>query len=198
MSLEALRARLHTTVLGSENAAELLLTALLARGHVLIEGAPGIGKTSLASTLAKSMGGIFKRVQFTPDLLPADVVGTMIYNQAKNEFVVRKGPIFSNFILADEINRAPAKVQSALLEAMQQAAGALQIAPDQLLAHLNDAGLSKYDMPEFFIRMDAFPLTASGKILKRELMAWAKAGMIAPVPVRWNGVNQGGIRWLRR
>ena len=99
---------------------ERLLIGLLSNGHVLLEGVPGLAKTLSIKSLAQSVHANFSRIQFTPDLLPADVVGTMIYNQAKNEFMVRKGPIFSNFILADEINRAPAKVQSALLEAMQE------------------------------------------------------------------------------
>jgi MoxR-like ATPase len=99
---------------------ERLLIGLLSNGHVLLEGVPGLAKTLAIKSLAQAVHADFSRIQFTPDLLPADVVGTMIYNQAKNEFVVRKGPIFSNFILADEINRAPAKVQSALLEAMQE------------------------------------------------------------------------------
>jgi len=99
---------------------ERLLIGLLSNGHVLLEGVPGLAKTLAIKSLAQTVQANFSRIQFTPDLLPADVVGTMIYNQAKNEFMVRKGPIFSNFILADEINRAPAKVQSALLEAMQE------------------------------------------------------------------------------
>ena len=96
------------------------MIGLLSNGHILLEGVPGLAKTLAIKSLAQSVHVGFSRIQFTPDLLPADVVGTMIYNQAKNEFFVRKGPIFSNFILADEINRAPAKVQSALLEAMQE------------------------------------------------------------------------------
>jgi len=97
-----------------------LLIGLLADGHILLEGVPGLAKTLAINTLSKTIQADFSRIQFTPDLLPADLVGTMIYNQKKEEFIVRKGPIFSNFILADEINRAPAKVQSALLEAMQE------------------------------------------------------------------------------
>ena len=99
---------------------ERLLLEFLAKGHVLLEGLPGLAKTLAINILSSAVDADFKRIQFTPDLLPADIVGTMIYNQGKNEFTVRKGPIFSNFILADEINRAPAKVQSALLEAMQE------------------------------------------------------------------------------
>jgi MoxR-like ATPase len=97
-----------------------LLIGLLSNGHVLLEGVPGLAKTLTIKSMALAIHAKFSRIQFTPDLLPADVIGTMIYNQQRNEFVVRKGPIFANFILADEINRAPAKVQSALLEAMQE------------------------------------------------------------------------------
>ncbi|MGC4101655.1 AAA family ATPase [Ferruginibacter sp.] len=107
-------------IVGQQGMIERLLIGLLSNGHVLLEGVPGLAKTLSIKSLAQTVQANFSRIQFTPDLLPADVVGTMIYNQAKNEFVVRKGPIFSNFILADEINRAPAKVQSALLEAMQE------------------------------------------------------------------------------
>lgn len=111
---------LGKVIVGQQGMIERLLIGLLSNGHVLLEGVPGLAKTLAIKSLAQSIHAGFSRIQFTPDLLPADVVGTMIYNQAKNEFVVRRGPIFSNFILADEINRAPAKVQSALLEAMQE------------------------------------------------------------------------------
>jgi len=111
---------LSKTIVGQQNMIERLLIGLLSSGHVLLEGVPGLAKTLAIKSLAQAIHAGFSRIQFTPDLLPADVIGTMIYNQAKNEFYVRKGPIFSNFILADEINRAPAKVQSALLEAMQE------------------------------------------------------------------------------
>jgi MoxR-like ATPase len=99
---------------------ERLLIGLLGRGHILLEGVPGLAKTLAINTLSKAVKGSFSRIQFTPDLLPADVVGTMIYNVKQNDFSIKRGPIFANFILADEINRAPAKVQSALLEAMQE------------------------------------------------------------------------------
>lgn len=111
---------LSKVIVGQQTMIERLLIGLLSNGHVLLEGVPGLAKTLSIKSLAQSIFADFSRIQFTPDLLPADVIGTMIYNQSKNEFVVRKGPIFSNFILADEINRAPAKVQSALLEAMQE------------------------------------------------------------------------------
>ncbi|MEM6265634.1 MAG: AAA family ATPase [Bacteroidota bacterium] len=107
-------------IVGQQYMIERLLLGLLAGGHVLLEGVPGLAKTLAIKTLASVLGGKFSRIQFTPDLLPADVVGTMIFNQKTNEFMVKKGPVFANFVLADEINRSPAKVQSALLEAMQE------------------------------------------------------------------------------
>ncbi len=107
-------------IVGQNKMVDRLLIGLLTRGHILLEGVPGLAKTLAISTLAKAIDTGFKRIQFTPDLLPADLVGTMIYNQKTAEFVAKKGPVFSNIVLADEINRAPAKVQSALLEAMQE------------------------------------------------------------------------------
>lgn len=111
---------LSKVIVGQHGMIERLLIGLLSNGHILLEGVPGLAKTLAIKSLAQCIKADFSRIQFTPDLLPADVIGTMIYNQGKNEFYVRRGPIFSNFILADEINRAPAKVQSALLEAMQE------------------------------------------------------------------------------
>lgn len=107
-------------IVGQRYMVERLLIGLLSNGHILLEGVPGLAKTLAIKSLASTIDAQFSRIQFTPDLLPADLIGTMIYNQKKEEFTVRKGPLFSNFILADEINRAPAKVQSALLEAMQE------------------------------------------------------------------------------
>ncbi len=111
---------LSKVIVGQQTMIERLLIGMLSNGHVLLEGVPGLAKTLAIKSLAQTILAQYSRIQFTPDLLPADVIGTMIYNQSKNEFYVRKGPIFANFILADEINRAPAKVQSALLEAMQE------------------------------------------------------------------------------
>lgn len=107
-------------IIGQKSMVERLLIGLLSNGHILLEGVPGLAKTLAINTLAKCVDGQFSRIQFTPDLLPADVIGTQIYNQKQEAFSIRKGPIFANFVLADEINRAPAKVQSALLEAMQE------------------------------------------------------------------------------
>lgn len=119
-SLQTLRTKLNDTILGSERAADLLLTALLARGHALVTGPPGIGKTSLAATLAHSLGGSFKRLQFTPDLLPSDIIGYNLYRQQNGDFDFISGPVFSNLLLADEINRASPRTQSALLESMNE------------------------------------------------------------------------------
>jgi len=118
--LDPLRVECQKVLVGQTQMLDSLLIGLLTRGHILLEGLPGLAKTLTIKTLAQAINGEFSRIQFTPDLLPADIVGTMIYNPADNAFSVRKGPIFANFILADEINRAPAKVQAALLEAMQE------------------------------------------------------------------------------
>jgi MoxR-like ATPase len=118
--IDLLTMELNKAVVGQKHMVERLMIGLLANGHVLLEGVPGLAKTLAIKSLATAIKGRFARIQFTPDLLPADVLGTMVYNPQNHEFAVRKGPIFANFILADEINRAPAKVQSALLEAMQE------------------------------------------------------------------------------
>ncbi|HUX32687.1 MAG TPA: AAA family ATPase, partial [Gemmatimonadaceae bacterium] len=113
-------AQVARRVVGQDYMVERLLISLLTGGHVLLEGVPGLAKTLTVRTLAETIATSFQRIQFTPDLLPADVLGTQVYEQASGQFVIKKGPIFANIILADEINRAPAKVQAALLEAMQE------------------------------------------------------------------------------
>ena len=118
--VDALMMGMNQTIVGQKHLVESLLIGLLSDGHILLEGVPGLAKTLAIKTLAQLIDADFSRIQFTPDLLPADVVGTLIYSQKTDEFTVKKGPVFANFILADEINRAPAKVQSALLEAMQE------------------------------------------------------------------------------
>jgi len=118
--IDILTLEMNKVIVGQKEMVERLLIGLLGNGHILLEGVPGLAKTLAINTLSKVIQASFSRVQFTPDLLPADVVGTMIYNIKENEFSIKKGPIFANFVLADEINRAPAKVQSALLEAMQE------------------------------------------------------------------------------
>lgn len=118
--IDSLIAETKKVIVGQDYMIERLLLGLITQGHILLEGLPGLAKTLSIKTLSDAIDAKFQRIQFTPDLLPADIIGTMIYNPARNEFTVRKGPIFTNFVLADEINRAPAKVQSALLEAMQE------------------------------------------------------------------------------
>jgi MoxR-like ATPase len=120
VQLREVRTELHRVIVGQERVLERVLVALLAGGHCLLEGVPGLGKTLTVSTLARTLGGTFTRIQFTPDLLPSDIVGTRIYRQSTESFDVELGPVFANFVLTDEINRAPAKVQSALLEVMAE------------------------------------------------------------------------------
>ncbi len=118
--VDILTMEMNKVIVGQKHLVENLLIGLLANGHILLEGVPGLAKTLAINTLASSVNAKFSRIQFTPDLLPADVIGTMIYSQRSEQFTIRKGPVFANFVLADEINRSPAKVQSALLEAMQE------------------------------------------------------------------------------
>lgn len=118
--IDLLTLEMNKVIVGQKHMIDRLLIGLLGQGHILLEGVPGLAKTLAINTLSRAVHGSFNRIQFTPDLLPADVIGTMIYNVKENDFSIRKGPVFANFILADEINRAPAKVQSALLEAMQE------------------------------------------------------------------------------
>ena len=118
--VDVLTKEMTKVIVGQKHMVERLLIGLLGQGHILLEGVPGLAKTLAINTLSKAVHGSFSRIQFTPDLLPADVIGTLIYNIKENDFSIKKGPIFANFVLADEINRAPAKVQSALLEAMQE------------------------------------------------------------------------------
>lgn len=154
-ALNALRQHLLDTILGADQAVELLLTALLARGHALVTGPPGLGKTTLAHTLADSIGGSFKRLQFTPDLLPSDIIGYNIYRQHNGDFDFIAGPVFSNLVLADEINRASPRTQSALLEAMNERQvsidGATRPLPEPFLvvATQNDASTTgTFPLPE--------------------------------------------------
>ena len=118
--IDLLLIEINKVIVGQKYMLERLLIGLLGKGHILLEGVPGLAKTLAINTISQAVKGTFSRIQFTPDLLPADVVGTMIYNIKQNDFSIKKGPIFANFVLADEINRAPAKVQSALLESMQE------------------------------------------------------------------------------
>ena len=137
--IDLLLLEMNKVIVGQKHMVERLLIGLLGQGHILLEGVPGLAKTLAINTLAKAVKGEFSRIQFTPDLLPADVVGTMIYNMKVNDFSIKKGPIFANFVLADEINRAPAKVQSALLEAMAERQVSI--------------GKRTYQLPELFLVM---------------------------------------------
>ena len=118
--IDLINLEMSKVIVGQKHMTERLLIGLLSNGHILLEGVPGLAKTLAIKTLSSIIDADFSRIQFTPDLLPADLIGTMIYSQKNEEFIVRKGPVFANFVLADEINRSPAKVQSALLEAMQE------------------------------------------------------------------------------
>src|SRR5438128_12030370 len=120
LPMERVLVEVKKIIVGQDHLLERMVVALLARGHILVEGVPGLAKTMAIKTLAEAIGGEFKRIQFTPDLVPADLVGTRIYNQKTGDFSTSRGPVFTNLLLADEINRAPAKVQSALLEVMQE------------------------------------------------------------------------------
>ena len=118
--VDLLKSEMSKVIVGQNSMSDRLLIGLLGKGHILLEGVPGLAKTLAINTLSKAISGSYSRIQFTPDLLPADVIGTQLYNVKQSKFSVKKGPVFANFVLADEINRAPAKVQSALLEAMQE------------------------------------------------------------------------------
>ena len=147
--LDELRASISRVIVGQDEIISKLMIGILAGGHVLVEGVPGLAKTLIISTLAKAMETSFKRIQFTPDLLPADITGTLVYNQKTGEFTAKQGPIFANFILADEINRAPSKVQSALLEAMQE--------------HQVTIGDTSYRLPiPFFVMATQNPIEQEG------------------------------------
>lgn len=137
--MAGLTAGMNRVIVGQKHLVDSLITGLLSDGHILLEGVPGLAKTLAIKTLAQLVDSEYSRIQFTPDLLPADVVGTMIYSQKDEKFQVKKGPVFANFVLADEINRAPAKVQSALLEAMQE--------------HQVTIGSTTFDLPKPFLVM---------------------------------------------
>ena len=138
-TLKKIRQEVNKVIVGQEKLIDRLIIALITGGHILLEGVPGLAKTTAVRTLSDALGLIFHRISFTPDLLPADVVGTMIYNPKEGSFYPKKGPVFTNLLLADEINRAPAKVQSALLEAMQE--------------HQVTIGDTTYKLPEPFLVM---------------------------------------------
>ncbi|MBU1077758.1 MAG: MoxR family ATPase [Spirochaetes bacterium] len=147
--IDSIKNEIHKVIIGQEELIDKMLIGLLGNGHILLEGVPGLAKTLTINTLAKIILTKFQRIQFTPDLLPADLIGTLIFNQKSGNFVIKKGPVFSNIILADEINRAPAKVQSALLESMQE--------------HQVTIGENSYKLPEpFFVLATQNPIEQEG------------------------------------
>lgn len=186
-SLTVLQSRLTSTVMGSEKASRLMVSALLAGGHILIEGAPGIGKTTLAHTLAGLMGGVFRRVQFTPDLSPADLLGCSLYRMDRGEFEFIPGPVFANCLLADEINRASPRVQSALLECMNEGCvtldGVTRGLPDpfMVIATRNDTDdVGTFPLPE--PQLDRFLVSVQMELPMPEvqrdiLLAHARGGI---------------------
>ena len=187
---DRIRAELHKRVVGQDAMIDRLIVGLLSGGHVLLEGVPGLAKTLTVRSLAECIDATFQRIQFTPDLLPADVVGTMIYNQRTGEFAARRGPIFANVVLADEINRAPPKVQSALLEAMQEhqvtIGGETFPLPEPFLVLATQNPIEQegtYPLPE--AQVDRFMLklrvTYPEKATEKEIMRRMAAGRMPPM-----------------
>ena len=194
---QALRQELQRAVLGQDAVIDDLLTALLAGGHVLVEGVPGLGKTPLVRALASCVGGEFSRIQFTPDLMPSDVTGHAVYDLQSEQFKLRKGPVFTNLLLADEINRAPAKTQAALLEVMQERQVTLEgralPVPQPFLVLATQNPIEQegtYPLPEaeldrfmLKLRMD-YPQAAEEINLVRQVTRSAKADMLEVTPLR--------------
>ena len=191
--VDLLSMEMGKVIVGQKHLVENLQIALLSNGHILLEGMPGLAKTLAISTLAKAVNGSFSRIQFTPDLLPADITGTLIYSQKKEQFEVHKGPIFANFVLADEINRAPAKVQSALLEGMQERQVTLgdntYSLPDPFLVMATQNPVEQegtYQLPEaqvdrFMLKVIiSYPTVEEEKLIIRENLA-GKMPEVTPV-----------------
>ena len=188
---QALRQELHKAVIGQHDVVDGLLTALIAGGHVLVEGVPGLGKTLLVRALARCFGGDFARIQFTPDLMPSDITGHAIYDMASEQFKLRKGPVFTNLLLADEINRAPAKTQAALLEVMQERQVTLEgralAAPQPFLVMATQNPIEQegtYPLPEaeldrfmLMLRMD-YPQADEELTLVRQVTRSARTDML--------------------
>jgi len=195
--LQALREELQKAVIGQQTVIDDLLTALIANGHVLVEGVPGLGKTLLVRALARCFGGDFARIQFTPDLMPSDVTGHAVYDLASERFKLRKGPVFTHLLLADEINRAPAKTQSALLEVMQERQVTLEgralPVPQPFLVMATQNPIEQegtYPLPEaeldrfmLKVRID-YPAAADELALVRQVTRSGRADMLEVAPLR--------------
>ena len=195
----------HKIIIGQDDLIEKLILALLANGHVFLEGVPGLAKTLIIKTLAQIIDTKFQRLQFTPDLLPADIIGTLIYNQKESTFEVKKGPIFSNIILADEINRAPAKVQSALLEAMQERqitiGGETFILDDPFLVMATQNPIEQegtYPLPEAQIDRFMFKVIVEYPNSEEELEILKTMGNIEASPIKGDVVNIENILSARK
>ena len=189
LHLQAVRRSLQSVIVGQERLLDGLLIALLADGHVLLEGLPGLAKSLAVSSLARAVGGVFHRVQFTPDMLPADLVGTHVYNPKSGEWALREGPVFANFVLADEINRAPAKVQSALLEAMQERqvslGGETRPLPDPFLVLATQNPVEQegtYPLPEAQVDRFMLKLVVDYPTRQEELQIIDRMGSSTPLP----------------
>ena len=188
--LHAIRRSIQTVIVGQEELLDGLLIALLADGHVLLEGLPGLAKSLAVQTLAQSIGGAFHRIQFTPDMLPSDLTGTHVFNPKTGDWTVRQGPLFANFILADEINRAPAKVQSALLEAMQERqvslGGETRKLPDPFLVLATQNPVEQegtYPLPEAQVDRFLMKLVVEYPSKSEEMEIIDRMGTSAAVPV---------------
>jgi MoxR-like ATPase len=189
LHLQAVRRSLQSVIVGQERLLDGLLIALLADGHVLLEGLPGLAKSLAVSSLARAVGGVFHRVQFTPDMLPADLVGTHVYNPKSGEWALREGPVFANFVLADEINRAPAKVQSALLEAMQERqvslGGETRPLPEPFLVLATQNPVEQegtYPLPEAQVDRFMLKLVVDYPTRQEELQIIDRMGSSTPLP----------------
>jgi MoxR-like ATPase len=203
--INRMRTEIHKVIVGQEKLIDGLLLALLCNNHVLIEGVPGLAKTLSVTTLAKMLRASFQRIQFTPDLLPADVIGTLIYNPKTGDFLTKKGPIFANIILADEINRAPAKVQSALLEAMQERQVTIGDEsyslddPFMVMATQNPIEQEgTYPLPEAQIDRFMFKLTVSYPSRSDEQKILKRMAGTEPVTAVDPVINPDDVKRLRR
>ena len=203
--LQSIRSSIEAVIVGQKDLLDGLLIALLADGHVLLEGLPGLAKSLAVSSLAQAVGGQFHRIQFTPDLLPSDLTGTHVYNPKTGEWAVRKGPLFANFVLADEINRAPAKVQSALLEAMQERqvslGGETHALPNPFLVLATQNPVEQegtYPLPEAQVDRFLMKLVVGYPDKAEEMQIIDRMGTPGSQPTITAGTSLAGLADLRR